>query len=1211
MKVDNIIEDKLDISEDIEEPTNEEVEKELEEIESIGNLEDSLSSYLNESRKYPLLSNTEIEELFKEYLKTNSKEIRNKIVNHNLRLAIHVAKKYRSFCKSMTLLDLIQECNLALVKAVEGYDISKGIKLSTYATNVMKRNILREIDNKDSMIRKPVHIEAYKTKYNKFLETYYYENKGFPTDDEIKKELDISDDVLDVLKNINKLNADSLNKKLESKENDEDELENFVPFQENGYSSYNDFIDTQILLKAAQELLTKREYYTVYERIISDEVKTLKEISKEFNSTGEWVRHIEVTALEKLNRNIKLKQKQVSGKYSIKNLEKMNLKPLSPSEISTFHYLKDNLDEITYYFLYTMMVKNYNLDNYQKKFRYLSFNEIKEIVSSCLELENEFFKEENRYNLLNKYLKKYTSSQIFDLDIEPKITINYQEIMSFIDQISFEEIEKTDYYKSLSNKEKSIINRYYYTPVNLWKKNSTFERIERDINLFLLGYDEREKSLISTNEIKQIIKDQKERFTSEELEYIENNILNKRGKVNYNHYNYYQRKLLKIKLRIHNFFDNAILLEQLEYIKNKYRKILTEEEWILIDKYYGYNTHKKSIKDLAVEYNLDYVFIHDKIRNLRERILLKYYNLEREEQDIDGDIFIKFLLDNRYVFSDEQRKILRKYIIEKKDYKQIANEEGYSNYKISNFITDGIRKLNFYKYRIIQPVILDKDEIIDFMIKNNYSEEEINIIIKNFIDGIDLKQISCSISYAQKTLLKKRFYEDYLNSKIGNLSYEQYKNELDCHISDSILTEKERLYVSLRFGIEYERNKEGKKYNIEEITKILEFSKTTYIKMKHDIDVKIKERLLNLKYPRYGLISRKKMEYILRDKNLPISDKERNIICHIKELNGYEYKSPEELAEDYGNLYVLNRRFDRAILSILQYKDKRKKSQISYEKDIKPNLKYFSSSDENILNMYYKDKLTIEEISKRLNISLANGHDIMRKLNITLREVINDEKTAKKFDFEYARSVLDKKDLPLVRDEKNTLINIFKLITGEGYDRKYSVPEIKEKLGIDYAKTTINNMLYTVMIAIEKYKVGIRKKELVTHKEICEFYKKNKDAMNKTQKSPYESYFKKYSNKKLDLNSPESKTSKFIVYDILKDKGKLVFTLKDKTREYMKNYAIKNKGILPNSTIKAIKEYYEIPEKEIMTGKEKEELIKIMRPLYLMAKSNKQIVKEK
>lgn len=408
--------------------TKEEVDEEIQNEEMT--LNDSVRQYIKEISRYELFDENHQNELLKKYKETKNQQIKEELIKHNLRLAVFVAKKYAFFCQSMTVLDLIQECSLTLLDAIEKYDIEKGAKFSTYAVKAMKRNLQRGIDNQDSLIKKPVNVEINHYRYKKFVETYKEKYKRNPTNEEIKEALGINDEQLDIQKNFETLNPSSLNKTIEVGDSEGDELESFISYTEEGYSSYEDYIDMKIKVIAIKKILSKKEYYVFYNRYVSNPIKTLDELGKEFDLTRERVRQIECKALKKIRPVIKKYEEKVIEEYNIEEIDKENIEPVSPKNITLYKHLKEQLDDITYYFFYNQKENNYTISDFVKKIKFLQKKEIKEIYYFCKELDRNM-SEINKIKIYEEAIKNSSLTEIFEIDIMPKrdlleIKKNYQ-----------------------------------------------------------------------------------------------------------------------------------------------------------------------------------------------------------------------------------------------------------------------------------------------------------------------------------------------------------------------------------------------------------------------------------------------------------------------------------------------------------------------------------------------------------------------------------------------------------------------------------------------------------------------------------------------------------------------------------------------------------------------------------------------------------------
>ena len=274
---------------------------------------DSLEMYLREISKIPLLTPEQEKEYFTR-LKNGEQEYAKKIIEANLRLVIKFANKFVN--KGLSKLDLIQEGNLGLMKAVEKFDIEKGTKFSTYATWWIRQNITRAIHDTARKIRIPVHIIEKMPKFNAIYETYLEKEGRAPSYEEMSILIGES---IELTKRmfLYRNDASSLNDKVGEEE--DTELELLIP---SDYSLeetvVNRMADEEILKKL--DCLNYREKRIVLGRcgIITGEIETLESLGEMFNITRERVRQIEAKALRRLKHlNItgtqtrKVKQKEL------------------------------------------------------------------------------------------------------------------------------------------------------------------------------------------------------------------------------------------------------------------------------------------------------------------------------------------------------------------------------------------------------------------------------------------------------------------------------------------------------------------------------------------------------------------------------------------------------------------------------------------------------------------------------------------------------------------------------------------------------------------------------------------------------------------------------------------------------------------------------------------------------------------------------------
>ncbi len=292
--------DSLEGEELYEEELNEEDFQDLgKELESSG-VSDAVRMYLKEIGKIPMLSAEEEKELAKK-MEEGDLEAKEHFQEANLRLVVSIAKKYLG--RGMLFLDLIQEGNLGLMKAVEKFDYKKGFKFSTYATWWIRQAITRAIADQAKTIRVPVHMVERINKLARIQRQFMVELGREPTPKEIGDEMGISeDDVLEILK----IAQDPVS--LETPVGDDEDalLGDFVA-DENVLLPENFIISEKLKedLKSIMSDLTEREQKVLSLRFGLEDgrVRTLEQVGKEFGVTRERIRQIEVKALRKLRNS--------------------------------------------------------------------------------------------------------------------------------------------------------------------------------------------------------------------------------------------------------------------------------------------------------------------------------------------------------------------------------------------------------------------------------------------------------------------------------------------------------------------------------------------------------------------------------------------------------------------------------------------------------------------------------------------------------------------------------------------------------------------------------------------------------------------------------------------------------------------------------------------------------------------------------------------
>ena len=284
-------------------------DRELENIISQINVNDPVKMYLKDIGKVPLLKDTEERELAKMLKEDNSDYARQKLCESNLRLVVSIAKRYYGRYP-MPFLDLIQEGNLGLMKAVEKFDYTKGFKFSTYATWWIRQAITRAIADQARTIRIPVHMVETMIKQNRISRELMQELGRDPTVEEIAQRMGTTVEKVEEIQRI-AIDPISIDAKI-----GEDEDSSFGDLIADTSALSPLDVTTQNMLKeqlmSIIDTLTPREQKVIRLRYGLDDShpRTLEEVGREFSVTRERIRQIEAKALRKLkhpSRSRKLK----------------------------------------------------------------------------------------------------------------------------------------------------------------------------------------------------------------------------------------------------------------------------------------------------------------------------------------------------------------------------------------------------------------------------------------------------------------------------------------------------------------------------------------------------------------------------------------------------------------------------------------------------------------------------------------------------------------------------------------------------------------------------------------------------------------------------------------------------------------------------------------------------------------------------------------
>lgn len=270
---------------------------------------DSIQMYLREIGQYPLLSVSEERALAKRVMEGDI-DAKNLLARANLRLVVSIAKKYIGRSPDLTLLDLIQEGNLGLFKAVDKFDYTKGYKFSTYATWWIRQAITRALADQSRTIRIPVHMVETIAKYKQVFRRLSQDLGRDPMSEEIADEMGLEVEKIHTIEKIDQATV-SLESPVGDSDDDKSVLGDFIAddkIQSPAQETSHKILAEQIRSILDDLSLKERKILEMRHGLEDGIYHTLEEVGKEFGVTRERIRQIEAKAIEKIRAHDKSKQ---------------------------------------------------------------------------------------------------------------------------------------------------------------------------------------------------------------------------------------------------------------------------------------------------------------------------------------------------------------------------------------------------------------------------------------------------------------------------------------------------------------------------------------------------------------------------------------------------------------------------------------------------------------------------------------------------------------------------------------------------------------------------------------------------------------------------------------------------------------------------------------------------------------------------------------
>ncbi len=1147
-------------------------------------------------------------------LKNGNLEARNRLFEGNLKLVVSIANKYVNKVRHLKILDIIQEGNLGLLKAIDGFDVELGYAFSTYANSVIENSIKTAIDKIEYEIKRSAKINRDFRQYQKLMAKSEQEGRNKPEDSEFCSILGITPKALEKAKMNSRFDTISLNSKM-GEEEDALEFGDTVASTEMDFDNLIDKMVDFELLVALKSLLKPEEYYIIYHTILGEEKKTNEQVARSLGITKQAVNQRIRTILKKIkilmskNRNkITIEIAGIKKRDGIL-FEKRKIKPLSLKNITLYLYIQATLTEREKIFLKEILFGNYSYSMQDMALLYdISLDEIKTMYQEIKRKISIKLSDMEKYQSFKNSLIKTHGAKIFYV-FENDRFIDYDEVKKQYENCTYEEIvQMYPDYERQPNKVKQLLENYFGV---VKPSSKTDYEIEREVNLVLHGYNPKNINL-SNEVLKQVYQKHREEFTSMEQLYLECIIFRdknieeftssygpyKQTQVHRKKYRLINR-LERIYYRIDKVFEVSITKEQYIKIVNEYNNQIPEDIINLLNGYFGVRTQKLTISQLAQKYQVSEEEMSGIIFEAKSKLQTIYTNRNRQIH-IEKSVYAPFVIDRKYEYSKDTREALDLYIIQNKDYKYIAGKLNISEHNVAQLISRGIQRIDFYRFQILEPIKITYHELEQFFhsLPKPLDEDMRQIVILRYRDYLSNDEISTQLSLplAKINRLFSNFNVMYLKYKLNNvqIDHKDICVEIERHMSESILTEEEKTIMSLYIGFICEYNLEGAKCTEKEIGKRLGLS--TDMKRKiHTCLNKIKSRKIGILRPEmiYNL-DRSAIEKQLQDPHLPIEERDKDLICRLLGLQGYSYQTLKQVSQELEeNEKNLRRRYQIAIVNINRYMLKEIKEKLNYEYDILPNLKYFSNSDRLFIQEYFKMGMSIEEIAKKYKLSKDKISNKLNQIQNRLHNILFDP-NAPKFDFDYCEEVVTNPDLPYY-GEIGQVKNIFDLYVGQNELLNLNIVQIIKRLNLNMKAETLKEIIYNFMLSICKYRDGIRKENTFPIEKVKMYYEQYQSILSGDERIKFCHYIERYEKSTIS-NSP--KMNRTILYKILESEMGNHFSMRTATKEQVFQLLKKHSNSFSNSTRRALMIKFGITKREFMTGKEMNHVLRILDDLH-------------
>ncbi len=1155
--------------------------------------------------------------LFTEYKSGVSKALDNLIFG-NFKYILKIANRFKKNNPSFELGELVNEGILGFIKALDKYDLEKG-ELITYADTWINYYIRKYVQENTNTLTINHNLLNIVNKYKSIVAECENTGKALPSDEELKSILGVQDATLLEIRGFANVQSLSLDNEINR---DEDRFSEIVGFDDDNYSQIEDNMADKSLLVFLKDKLSEKEYYILYYRVLNSKKIVRSEIAKKLSITGSRVEQIEKSTLDKVKSRY-LVDGGIRGPkdYSSSQIDKFNIYPIDIDAILRYLYMSKILGE-NEKILYRTFIRrkyNYTISDYANILG-VSEEEIRTFKEKIKALEfsiDQVAFSEFKRQVQDKYGAKLLSMDLENLD---KFTSMYRSLMMF-KTLGEEELTSknqnpnTDLWNSISRDEAyaKIVDVYKmeshldgllrkYFEQNRCEDFASKSACESEINRLILASEKFDR--VPYDKLYETIRSNKDAFTLEQYDYLllqvgkidldefktrhkDSILLNDTGKVNQ-----LLEKVQELYFGLKDYGGMTLTLD----VYTSMRDMIEVEYKTILDMLYGVNSEKMSIMKIASVLEVDYDKAYAKIYKAKRKVISMYLARTRNKQ-IRKDIYLPYLSDESIDLSENTLKILEMYLVEHKSYEEIAIQTKKTKRSVSNMIMDGLRRIDLYRFGILQPKEkYVREELIEALNAPNISDEE-REIIKNYLANGSISGVSEKFGIDKKRVeaILKNFYTVASKIKLAKVEVnrEDIEEEIKSHASMRVISSVNAKIMALYLGIKCNLNREGKTLRIDEIKAL--YPKMDRIdKIKCSVLKAIAMKKLGLARGQYAFMNRSEVIEVMKDKRLPISEKDRETINYAFGIKPYRYMDNNELMALYKESSdALRTRIQRAFLTIFKYRNGEISGKLDYVSDIHANFRYFSYGDRALLEDYYKNDLSYEEIAKKYGMAYDAVADTITSLTVYLKDIINSGSSLDRFfDFDYYYMAIRKPDFPFYGDPIKC-DEIFRLY----YDKHMNAKGIIAYKRYKCSEKTIYRIIRSLKLATMKRKMGITKGIDFEENEIRDFYLQNKEQMDIKHQYVYFRYFdrKKLEKKEGYIGAlTETDVSPIICNDLLKARNEVFFDLDSASEEEIISIIQKYKNKLSLKSLYTLLDLVGLTEFDMMSEEEKGTVSKIL-----------------